>query len=157
MLILADILAGLPGLPRPPIAGLGAVHHVGVKVPDLDALAPRLAPLGLRCVAVADHPEVGLRVAFVEGGAAPLELLAVIGGDCPLRGDEDGLHHVAYRAHGLRDLVARLQGDSRFAFIGAVRVGGHGRAIATFRLRGGPAFAYELVDCGGEPEGNDHR
>ncbi len=141
---LGDILAAVRAL-APPLPGLGSVDHIGVKVADFEAMGPELGSLGLRVAALADHPAVGLRIAFLEGGDVPVELLSVRSPESPLAGDPDGLHHVAYRVAGLRALIGRLGGDRRLRFDGGVRVGAGGHEIATFRMHGAPV-AYELVE-----------
>lgn len=143
---LRDMLAAARSVPPPPIRGLGGIDHVAIKLPDVDALASELAPLGLRLESVADHPEVGLRVAFVEGAEVALELLGVISDESPLAGDGDGLHHIAYRVEGVRALYDRLRRDERFHFIGGVRTGARGHEVVAFRLRGASAVAFELVE-----------
>ncbi|MBI5548868.1 MAG: VOC family protein [Deltaproteobacteria bacterium] len=143
---LCDALGAFAQVAPPPIDCLGPVDHLGIKVSDLEPVWEQLAPLGLTCASVSDHPEVGLRIAFLDGGVVPIELLCVISPRSPLAADADGLHHVAYRVAGLRVLFGALEHDSRFAFHGPIRRGARGHEIATFRLRAAPGLAYELVE-----------
>ncbi|MGC4114327.1 MAG: hypothetical protein QM765_06865 [Myxococcales bacterium] len=157
--LLPEALAAFARVRPPPVDGLGPIDHLGVKVPDLESVWPQVSEAGLSCpVAPSDHPEVGLRVAFLQVGPSgehqglpPVELLCVLSPRCPLAGDRDGLHHIAYQVAGVQALFNRYRPDPRFAFIGGVRPGGRGHLIATFRLVAAPEVAFELVETGLTP------
>ncbi len=144
---LSEALSACALVSPPPVQGLGRVDHVGIKVADLAAAQAEAQALGLRVRRVSDHPEVGLRIAFLDGApVGTVELLEVVSPQSPLAGDACGLHHVAYAVCGLRAAFEAASQDERLAFLGGVRRGAQGHEIATFRVKAAPVPAFELVE-----------
>lgn len=148
---LSEALSAFALVSPPPVERLGRVDHVGVKVADLAAAQAEAQALGLRVRRVSEHPEVGLRIAFVDGASlGTVELLEVVSPQSPLAGDACGLHHVAYCIGGLRAAFETARQDARLTFLGGVRRGAQGHEIATFRVKAAPVPAFELVESGGD-------
>lgn len=96
----------------PPIQAVTALDHVAVLVRDLDgAITGWQALFGLPEVAREEMPERGLRMAWLDGGGARLQLVEPTAAG-PLqtfleeRGE--GLHHLCFEVADVRATVAAL-------------------------------------------------
>lgn len=99
-----------------------SIDHIGIAVRDVDRAAA-LYTDGFGCVVgpVRPMPEHGIAVAFVETGAARIELIAPIGAVSPIatllgrhtiqdflaRQPSGGLHHVCYLVQDLEAAMSR--------------------------------------------------
>lgn len=114
---------------------LGALNHVAIAVPDLDAAAERYAQLGATVSAPQDLPEHGVTVVFVELPNTKIELLHPLGEGSPIAGfleknPAGGIHHLCFEvadigaaAETVRATGARILGD------GTPKIGAHGKPV----------------------------
>ena len=92
------------------------LDHVGIAVSDLPSALARWRPLlGAPTGPSEEIPAQGVRVAFLSGDAARVELLEPLEPDSAIRrflkGHDEALHHLAFSVpdvdHALADLLAR--------------------------------------------------
>ena len=102
------------------------LSHVSIAVPDLEAAARQLHDkYGLRVGARMVNAEQGVRLAYVELGAAKIELMEPSRPDSPVakfleRNPKGGIHHVSFgvdamdaTAEKLREQAVRILGDGK--------------------------------------------
>ncbi|MBM3529440.1 MAG: methylmalonyl-CoA epimerase [Alphaproteobacteria bacterium] len=100
--------------------------HVSIAVPDLEAAAKQLeARYGLKAGPVMVNAEQGVRLAYVEVGAARIELMQPTRPDTPVgkfleRNPKGGIHHFSLAVddmnaatQSLRENGVRVLGDGR--------------------------------------------
>ena len=82
-------------------------HHIGFVVTDVEAATRKFVKEGCEVVKeAADEPSQGVKVAFVRppGASIPLELVAPLGPDSPVRSrlaHGGGLDHIGYETEDL--------------------------------------------------------
>ncbi len=128
---------------------IGAAHHVGIAVQDLDAAIDRYRAFGLSLDYVEEVPGQGAKVAFLKAGAVHVELVAPTGPDTNVarflarRGE--GLHHLAFSVADIPSELVRLE-KLGFALIDrAPRPGAHGRLVAFLHPRSAHGVLLELI------------
>lgn len=127
------------------------VDHVGIAVRNLAETAALLeAALGLVVTERYDLPREGVRLAFLSGGAADLELLEPLDETGPLarfvarRGP--GLHHVAFRVPDIRQALARAEAAGCRPVEPAPRMGARNRQVAFLHPDTTGGILVELVE-----------
>ena len=124
--------------------GMGPLHHVGIAVPSLEEALPFWRDtLGYRATEPREVPGTGVRLCFLECGAARIELVEALDPDSGIgrfvaeRG-RPTLHHVCFevadlavalaelaaRGHRLIDLVPRAGAEGMVAFLHPSVAGG---------------------------------
>jgi LAO/AO transport system kinase len=124
-----------PRIAEPVATSAAVLDHVGVAVPDAQALAELLQHLfGL---ATGPAEQLGLhRLRFVDTGPATLELVEATSADAPIatflasRGGRAGLHHVCLRVPDIEAALARLEALGVRLIDETPRPGAHGSRIA---------------------------
>ena len=110
------------------------LDHVGIAVSRLSEAVERWRPLlGGPDGPPEEPPGLGVRLTFLSGGTARVELLEPLGEDSPIRrflhGHDEALHHVAFSVpnvdRALADLLAR--GESVVDRVG--RPGAQGQRV----------------------------
>jgi methylmalonyl-CoA/ethylmalonyl-CoA epimerase len=115
---------------------IDGLSHVGIVVPDLEAASTLFAQsFGCRVSAPIDVPEQGLRMVYVNLGAASIELMAPTRADSPIakfleRNPAGGLHHIALTVDNAHSAAAEAAREGfRILGAGEPRPGHHGRPI----------------------------
>jgi methylmalonyl-CoA/ethylmalonyl-CoA epimerase len=115
---------------------IDALSHVGIVVPDLKTASTLFAQrFGCTVSAPIDVPKQGLRMAYVNLGAAAIELMAPTRPDSPIakfleRNPNGGLHHIAFSVDNARSAAAEAAREGlRILGAGEPRPGHHGRPI----------------------------
>ncbi len=128
---------------------IGALHHVGIAVRELQPAIDRYKLLGLALDYTDTVPAAGVRVAFLKAGDLHVELVEPLepGGNVArfLEKRGEGLHHIAF-ATG--DIVAELQRLQRQGFElidRSPRPGARGRLVAFVHPRSAHGVLVELV------------
>ena len=89
-----------------------ALDHVGVVVWDLGAATAVFRErFGMELVGEEDLPHLGVRVAYLDGGGALLQLLTPIGPGGVrdhLDASGEGLHHLCYAVPDIEEAALRL-------------------------------------------------
>jgi len=128
---------------------IGAAHHIGIAVKDLQVALARYRALGLRSEAIEDVPTEGVKVAFLDAGGVRLELLepltkdGVIARFLEKRGE--GMHHVAFATPDIVREMERLRGEGFELVDREPRRGAHGRLVAFVHPRSAHGVLIELV------------
>jgi methylmalonyl-CoA/ethylmalonyl-CoA epimerase len=100
--------------------------HVSIAVPDIDAAARQLeARYGLKAGPVRVNAEQGVRLAYIEVGAARIELMQPTRADSPVgkfleRNRKGGIHHFSLAVDNMEATLPALRS-------GGVRVLGEGK------------------------------
>lgn len=128
----------------------GAIHHIGVVVPDLAEAVDEYRRLGFLAGDVVRLPEQYVDVAAIRAGDSWIELL------CPFEQDSGvgrflanrgkGIHHVAYLVEDLEETLAGLHAAGVELIDQAPRVGLHGWRIAFVHPRSCAGVLTELVE-----------
>jgi methylmalonyl-CoA/ethylmalonyl-CoA epimerase len=127
------------------------IHHVGIAVADLEAAIKMYTSVfGAELTKRATSEKDGLEAAFLQMGAAELELLASVRADSPIgkfvAKHGPGLHHVAF---GVRDIEKALV-DARDAGMELIdaepRMGMHGVRIAFVHPKSVGGVLTEFVE-----------
>lgn len=128
----------------------GAVHHVGVVVPELDTLRELLLRGGAGTVdePVAE-PALGIEVMWAHLDGLDLEFVRPLRRDTRaarvLAAGEGGVHHVAFAVDDLDAELSRLAGDD-VGTLGPVRDGVGGARIAFLDPADTAGALIELVE-----------
>jgi len=134
------------------------LDHIAIAVPEIGAaLAFWRDSLGAR---VADTEEVAtekVRVAFLDTGAVPTELLEPTAPDSPIarfleRGGK-GLHHVAYRVADIDSALARLRTAGVRLIHESAVPGSRGTRVAFIHPAATGGVLVELVEHAGSGKG----
>ncbi len=128
---------------------IGAFHHVGLAVPDIDSSRAFFErTLGANVESEVFHdPLQGVRIQFIQAGGLRIELLAPAAAPCPLDGILKrgvGLYHAGYETVEFDEKVRSI-GASGMSLVSppkpAVAFGG--RRVAFFMGRG---LIIELIE-----------
>ena len=123
-----------------------ALHHIGIKVPNIDLALGAFSSIGISCHEVVDCPEVGLRIACLALGNIEMELLEVVGENSPIAKDPPGFHHIAVATKDV-DMQYQLMKESELCEVqGQIRRGLHNNRLFFFRLIENPGTLYECVE-----------
>ena len=135
-------------------SGLGALDHVGLAVPDLEAAVDfHTRVLGLAVLHREQNPEQGVAEVMLAGAAVPstqLQLLSPLDHNSPLhrflldRGP--GLHHLAYRVTDVRTASRVLQRRGLRLLYDAPRAGTRGSLINFVHPKDTGGVLIELVE-----------
>jgi methylmalonyl-CoA/ethylmalonyl-CoA epimerase len=130
------------------VAGLA---HVGIAVRSIDAAVRVWAgTLGFRHTDTVDFPSMMLRIAFLRGGSAELELLEPTHADSPVgrflakRGE--GLHHLSFLVPDLEKALKEAEAAGLDLIDRSPREGGHETKIAFLSPRGLNGVLVELCE-----------
>lgn len=129
------------------------LDHVGIAVTDLEAsLALWRDALGANVTEIEVVEEQGVRVAFLDTGAAKTELLEPLDESSPIArfhtAGKKGVHHLAYRVTDIDGMLASLR-ESGVALINETAVGGsRGTRVAFLHPRSTGGVLIELVEHG---------
>lgn len=110
------------------------LDHVGIATADADHLLDVLRDLlGETCYSSETLEKDGVRVAFVSGGGAQLELLEALDETSPaarfLRGRKGGLHHVAFEVEDIHAMHRRVSEAGYAPIDPAPRPGARGKFV----------------------------
>jgi methylmalonyl-CoA/ethylmalonyl-CoA epimerase len=126
------------------------LDHVGIAVSSIDeALAFYRDALGLEIEGFEDVPSQRVRVAFMGGGDAALELLEATAADSPIakfiakRGP--GLHHITLRVDDIAAALASLEARGVRLIDASARPGAHGSLVAFVHPSSTHGVLVELV------------
>lgn len=127
------------------------LDHVGIAVASLDEAIPLWE--GLLSTAATGREVVtsqDVEVAFLETGAASVELLAPLRSNSPvaqfLERRGQGVHHLAFRVPDLRSALGALREEGYTLVDEEPRVGAHGRSIGFLHPRTTSGVLVELVE-----------
>ena len=127
------------------------LHHVGIVVPSIDAaLTLYRDTLGLDCGESRDMPDQAVRVVFLSGGGARVELLEPLDDTSGVarflaeRG-KPTLHHVCFAVDGLAGVLKGLADRGVELIDRAPRRGAEGM-VAFLHPRAGDGVLIELID-----------
>jgi len=114
---------------------LGALNHVGVATPSIDAAVARYRELlGAEKVGEAfDLPAQKVRVCFVDAPNSQIELLEPLGEDSPIarfleENPAGGQHHVCFEVPNIHAAKAELEAKGA-KVLGEPRIGAHGTPV----------------------------
>ena len=127
------------------------LDHVGVVVNDLEeSIALYTSIFGMRVTHRASNEQLGIDAAFLDLGAAELELLA------PTRADSmvskfladrgPGLHHVAYAVPDIKKALSDARADGLELIDAEPRIGLHGVPIAFVHPKSVGGVLTEFVE-----------
>lgn len=112
------------------------LSHIGIAVPDLESATELMARrFGGRASAPKDVPEQGLRMVYIQLGAATIELMSPTRPDSPVarfleRNPAGGIHHIALAVDDAGEAAAAARADGmRIVGAGEPHPGHHGRPI----------------------------
>lgn len=124
---------------------LKSIAHTAFLAQDIQRALAGFEQIGFSCERIADHPEVGLRIAFLAKGDTRLELLQVIDASSPAASDMPGLHHVAFAVDDIEEAWRVMRINERYRVTSAVRQGAEGR-IFFFEVDGLPGARFECQE-----------
>ncbi len=135
-----------------PLAGTpGSLHHVGIVVPSITSALPVYRDLlGLVPGTIRDLPDQAVRVVYLEGGGARIELLEPLDDASGIarflaqRGKAT-LHHVCFAVDDLAGVVRDLAADGVELIDREPRRGAEG-AVAFLHPRAADGILIELID-----------
>jgi methylmalonyl-CoA epimerase len=127
------------------------LDHVGVVVNDLEeSIAFYTSIFGMRVTHRASSDQLGIDAAFLDLGAAELELIA------PMRADSmvskfladrgPGLHHVAYAVPDIKKALSDARADGLELIDAEPRIGLHGVPIAFVHPKSVGGVLTEFVE-----------
>ncbi len=128
-----------------------AMDHLGIAVRSLTEAVPRWErALGIRALPTEELPSQKVRVAFLEVGATPLELLEATTPDSPIgrflvRWGE-GIHHVAFRVPDVDAKLAELSREGIHVIDAVGRPGARGRRMGFAHPSGFGGVLVEFVE-----------
>lgn len=130
------------------------LSHVGIVVRSLDqALTLYRDALGMQVLSIAEVPEQGARVAFLDAGAVSIELLEPLGDKGPvaawLRYHGPGVQHLALAAPDLQQAADRLRGKG-MAVQERTQTGANGEPILFVHPDSAQGTLLEIVEAGEE-------
>ena len=115
---------------------IGALNHVAIVVPDLEAAAQRYREtFGAEVSAPVDLPEHGVTTVFVTLGNTNIELLHPLGEGSPVakflvRHPAGGLHHLCFEVEDIAAATEKLAADGlRPLGDGRPSIGAHGKPV----------------------------
>ncbi|MFC7051297.1 methylmalonyl-CoA epimerase [Hansschlegelia quercus] len=115
---------------------IGRLNHVAIAVPDIEAAtAVYRDTLGAKVTPVAQEPDHGVSVVFIELPNTKIELLEPLGENSPIqafldRSPAGGIHHVCYEVDDI--IAARDQLKAQGARVlgsGEPKTGAHGKPV----------------------------
>jgi methylmalonyl-CoA epimerase len=125
--------------------------HVGIAVRSIDAAVRVWAgALGFRHTDTVDFPSMMLKIAFLRGGSAELELLEPTHADSPVgrflakRGE--GLHHLSFLVPDLERALKEAEAAGLELIDRSPREGGHETKIAFLSPRSLNGVLVELCE-----------
>ncbi len=128
------------------------IHHVGIAVADLEAaLKMYTSVFGAELTHRATSEQEGLEAAFLQMGAAELELLASVRADSPVgkfiakRGP--GLHHVAFSVGDIEKALIDARNAGMELIDAKPRMGMHGVRIAFVHPKSVGGVLTEFVEA----------
>jgi methylmalonyl-CoA/ethylmalonyl-CoA epimerase len=128
------------------------LHHVGVAVEDMDAaIEMYTSRFGATLAHRAKNEDDGLEAAFLEMGAAEVELLAALREDSTVgkflakRGP--GLHHVAYAVPDVKQALADAHAAGMELIDAVPRIGLHGVPIGFVHPKSVGGVLTEFVEA----------
>ena len=111
------------------------IEHIGIAVKDLDAAIVTYEKLlGVRCYALEEVADQGVRTAFFRLGESKIELLESTSPDGPIakfiarRGE--GIHHIAYAVGNVQTSLRDLASSGVRLIDSESRIGAEGLSIA---------------------------
>lgn len=113
---------------------LEKIDHLGIAVRDLDESIPKYRDLlGMEYLGREVVPDGTVEVAFFRIGASKVELVQPL--DNPgvsrfLEKRGEGLHHVCYATHNIREDLTRMKAEGARLIDQEPREGAHGKKIA---------------------------
>jgi methylmalonyl-CoA/ethylmalonyl-CoA epimerase len=128
------------------------IHHVGIAVADLEAAIKMYTSVfGAELTHRATSEQDGLEAAFLQMGAAELELLEAVRADSPVgkfvAKHGPGLHHVAFSVPDIEKALADAR-DAGMELIDAKpRMGMHGVRIAFVHPKSVGGVLTEFVEA----------
>jgi methylmalonyl-CoA epimerase len=130
---------------------LTAIDHIGVAVEDVDAALPYyLDVLGLALVHRETLGDQGVEAALLDVGDSHVELVAPLGPDTRvgrfLARHGPGLHHVAYRVHGIEQALAALAGSGMRLIDERPRTGVRGSRVAFLHPSSTGGVLTEIIE-----------
>jgi methylmalonyl-CoA epimerase len=125
--------------------------HVGIAVRSIEAAIPVwVDALGFRHTDTVDFPSMMLRIAFLRGGSAELELLEPTDADSPVgrflakRGE--GLHHLSFLVPDLERALREAEAAGLELIDRSPREGSHETRIAFLSPRSLNGVLVELCE-----------
>ena len=116
---------------------LGALGHVSIVVPDLEAAARELATkYGLKIGVIKVNAEQGVRMAYVDLPNAKIELMEPVGANSPVakfleRNPRGGIHHFSLGVDSVGAATAAMKNQGvRILGDGKPQLNVHGERIA---------------------------
>lgn len=115
---------------------IGALNHVAIVVPDLEAAAAKYREtFGAEVSEPVDLPEHGVTTVFVDLANTKIELLHPLGDDSPVQKflqshPAGGVHHLCFEVDDLEAAKAKLSKDGiRVLAGGGSGIGAHGKPV----------------------------
>lgn len=135
-----------------PSLQIGPLHHVGIAVPSLEAALPFWRDvLGYRATEPREVPGTGVRLCFLESGAARIELVEPLdpasgtGRFLDARGGP-ALHHLCLEVRDLAGSLAELAGRGYRLVDTAPRAGAEGM-VAFLHPSAADGVLLELIEA----------
>jgi methylmalonyl-CoA/ethylmalonyl-CoA epimerase len=130
---------------------LGAVHHIGIAVRNLEEAKKIFAgSLALPCVDEKTLSERGVKVAFLSAGNTTIELLEGIGPESAVskfveqRGP--GIHHLCFEVDGIERVMKELAESGVRLIDEKPRPGAEGRLVAFVHPKSTLGVLVELIE-----------
>ncbi len=131
---------------------LSRIHHVGIAVADLEAAIKMYTSVfGAELTQRATSEQEGLEAAFLQMGAAELELLEAVRADSPVgkfvAKHGPGLHHVAFSVADIEKALADAREAGMELIDAKPRMGMHGVRIAFVHPKSVGGVLTEFVEA----------
>jgi len=128
---------------------INEIDHIGIIVRDLETgIAQFSEQLGLKCEAVMEKDDIGLRIAFFAIGGVRIELLEF---KKPIEGVDEitfkgfGIQHIAFRVDDFQGTLEELKSKGLRLLEGFPREGAHGQ-VAFFSFGDHPDYLVEICE-----------
>ncbi len=135
---------------------IGALAHIALAVPDVEAAAARYRDgLGATVSAPKALPEHGVTVVFVQLGGTRIELIQPLGEASPIAGflarnPTGGIHHLCFEVSDLAAAVANLiQAGGQVLGDGKPTIGARGRPVVFVDPKAFDGVLIEIEEAAG--------
>ncbi len=138
---------------------IGALNHVGVAVPDIDAAVETYRTLygATDITEPFDMPERGLRVCFVNLPNSQIELIQPLHEKTAInkfltKNAAGGQHHICFEVPDIHEAVEVMEARGA-TVLGEPRIGAHGTPVIFIHPKNTHGCLIELMET---PKGCDH-
>jgi len=131
---------------------IGALNHVGVAVPDIEAAMDTYRTLyGATDITMPfDMPAQGVKVCFVNLPNSQIELIEPLNEESPIwnfiqKNPKGGQHHVCFEVEDIHEAVREMK-DRGATVLGEPRIGAHGTPIIFVHPKNSNGVLIELME-----------